>query len=130
MKYLTRKPMEVPSCLECGKEMYGGRSDKKFCSLGCKNKYHNQHVSDNTRYREKVVTHLNVNYRILSALIRQGVSSIGLNELETLGFRVSLITGCSRYRNHSVMHCYDICYCQSDSRIFKLCKTGIDSVTF
>ena len=60
MKYKNNEPSG--SCLECGTTFYG-RSDKKFCSLNCKN-LHNNRLRDYTRKSNNLVyMSINKNYR-------------------------------------------------------------------
>jgi hypothetical protein len=42
------------TCLECNKD-FSGRSNRKFCSISCKNKFHN------SRNKEKEATVLKIN---------------------------------------------------------------------
>lgn len=44
----------MSACLECNKD-FDGRTNRKFCSISCKNKYHN------TRNKEKEAAVLEIN---------------------------------------------------------------------
>lgn len=103
-------------CLECGRELYG-RTDKKFCSESCKNRYHNHSCHKNTRIRERIFTDLSTNHRILTNLLKMGLTSINLYDVEALGFKTTLVTGYVRKRGYDELRCFDICYRQTPERI-------------
>lgn len=119
---MTYKKIETAhqECLECGKEVYG-RPEKKFCSLECKNSYNNRKTKYWRYYHNKTITHLNINHRILDSLIRDGVKSADLLDLEHMGFVPDCITGYRKGRNgHNEYRCFDIVYCQSENKVFKI----------
>ena len=107
-------------CLECGRAFYG-RTDKKFCSKKCKNKFHNDEYSENCKLRNKVFDSLSINHDILLRLIRKGVESISLEELVQLGFNTRYVTS---HRKGSYGHdeytCFNVRYYRTPTRIFKL----------
>ena len=61
-------------CLECGAP-FRGRSDKHFCSLSCKNAYHNRAQQTRRRHRSDILAVLTCNYGILEALLKEGRGS-------------------------------------------------------
>lgn len=120
MRYI--KENVACTCLQCGKVTYG-RADKKFCSEICKNGYHNNEMKESRQARGRVLTALNRNYRILDAALAEGRFSVDLMSLEDKGFRPAYITGCTKVRyGHDVLRCFDICYSQTGSRVFRLRK--------
>lgn len=109
---------EENSCLECGCEL-NGRKGRKFCSLSCKNAYHNRHISHVRRYRTDIISRLGRNHEILEGLISDGIYSMGLEELQAAGFDDSCMTGHSfGRRRHEECCCFDIVYYRSGSKIF------------
>lgn len=90
-------------CLKCGKE-FSGRTDKRFCSLECKNSYHN------TQRRQEYVNIVNAalqrNRLLLQKLLfnAQSTRIIERKLLEDLHFRFDLITGYSRSSEGRVIH--------------------------
>ena len=112
-------------CLECGHEFYG-RSDKKFCSTNCKNKFHNHFSHRSTRVRERIFTDLSSNHRILLNLLKMGVTSLSLYELESLGFKPTLITGYARRQKYDELRCFDVCYRQTPERIYEIRIVDMD----
>ena len=112
---------EDQHCLMCGNEIHYGRSDKKFCCDACRNRYHNNRSVEIRAYRNRVITALSVNYRILDTLIKQKKDSALLGELEEIGFRPCFITSCSKDRNgHKECSCFDIRYCQTAAKVFQI----------
>lgn len=111
---------EEERCLACGKELYG-RPDKKFCDRKCKNDYHNSLIRDTRLLRNRIVTALSVNYRILEELLEEGRTSVSLEDLAAIGFNQNYITAHRRGRHqHEEYSCFDIRYYQSSSKIFNI----------
>ena len=119
------KTEEKQTCLECGREIYG-RPDKKFCSLKCKNGHNNREMMHWRWYHNRVLTGLNTNHRILDRMEKEGVKSAGMEELRIMGFDPSYMTGSRRGRHvHEERYCFDISYCQSESRIYNIRRLDI-----
>ena len=107
-------------CLNCGKELTG-RADQKFCDSLCRSQYHNIKKNESNAIRNRIITALNKNYRILSNLIASGRDCAELSEMEQLGFIPSCITSVVKGdKTHDEFVCYDITYCQTCSRIFDI----------
>lgn len=90
-------------CLQCTKE-FSGRTDKLFCSLECKNSFHNArrrqdyiHVVDTALHQNRVILQ-----RIWPTLQKE--KNIDRKVLEKLGFRFDLVTGYSTMPNGKVLH--------------------------
>lgn len=118
---------EKQTCLDCGREFYG-RKDKKFCSQSCKNHYHNNEARSSRRLRNRIITDLASNYNILDNLIRLKMTTISICDAEALGFKPSIITGFSKSKGHNEFRCFDIKYCQSDTRIFNIGRFELHSL--
>ena len=114
------KELKPFKCLYCGTISYG-RADRKFCSADCKNKWHNEQTRTMRALRSKTITALGHNYNILSEALARGEMSIDLLTMEDRGFHPGYITGYlpRRYGPDSY-RCFDICYCQSSSRIYRI----------
>ena len=111
----------------CGKELHG-RSDKIFCSKECKNRYNNARKNENCAARNRTITALNNNYRILSDIMDSGLKSIPLMDLEQMGFRPSFITAYRKGRQlHDEYSCFNINYCQTPSKVFNVRRVEIIS---
>lgn len=118
MKY--RLEESVPHCLECGDPLPYGRADRKFCSDGCKNRWHNR---DARRYRvryARTVGILQKNHDILKHLIRMGVCSISKTELVQLGYRLDFVTSYNKEAHRTVCHCFDIVFRVTETRLTNL----------
>lgn len=111
---------EEGSCLECGKAFYG-RKDKHFCSLSCKNAYHNRRVRERRHLRMEVMAALARNYEILDSLLKEERVSAPLTELEKAGYDPAFITGHRKglYR-HDEYTCFDISFYRSSTKIFNV----------
>lgn len=121
MAYL-KKDSENGSCLECGKPLYG-RPDKKFCCSACKNEWHYRKEAEVKLSKSRTLTVLNRNYMLLESLLDRKIKSIGLWELEQMGFQPKTITGYIKSRRNSEEYaCFNIIYRQDASRIYNIRK--------
>lgn len=125
MNYIGKEEEEKHRCLECGDEISYGRSDKKFCSIGCKNHYHNRlnHAAD--MIRERVVVSLKLNYEILQRILSSGRPYVKLTDLKKAGFSPEFYTSVLKNGKHLEVSCFDITYCMSKMKIFNVRKRGI-----
>lgn len=112
--------LEEGSCLECGSEFYG-RKDKQFCSISCKNKWHNRQFLERRHLRMEIVAAISRNYEILETLLKEGRVSAGLEELTKAGFNPAFVTGHrkGRYR-HDEYSCFDISFYRSSTKVFNV----------
>ncbi len=108
-------------CLECGRDIIQGRSDRKFCCDACKNRWHNKH-----RYPLRVALEASVllaldrNHTILSRLARMGVTTIDLVSLMHLGYNINYITSYRKTGHRQICTCFDYQYELTASRIKNL----------
>ena len=109
-----------PLCLECGDPLPYGRGDRKFCSDGCKNRYHNREARQYRVRYARIVGILQKNHDILRNLVRLGVRSISKAELVQLGYRPDYVTACTREPRRTVCRCFDIVFQSTETRITHL----------
>jgi hypothetical protein len=81
-------------CCVCDKKLFG-RSDKVFCNIQCKNKYHSE-VRKNAK--NTITNNINIlkkNYNILCSLLGENCHKFEINKLklQELKFDFSVITG-------------------------------------
>jgi len=107
-------------CLQCG-TVIRGRSDKHFCSLSCKNGWHNREMQARRQIRTRTMAALSSNYSILEALLSDGKTGAGLEELCGMGFDPNYVTAHRRgHFHHDEYACFDIWYNRTDTRIFNV----------
>jgi len=87
-------------CLECGEEIHG-RTDKKFCSDGCRNAFNNKQNRDSTNLMRSINNKLRKNHRILSEINVDGKTKTTKSKLLSLGFHFEFITEFVVYKNGS-----------------------------
>ena len=127
MYYRIISDEDRPSCLECGNEFHG-RSDKRFCSIGCKNAYNNRRAKSLREYRNSIMKSISRNYEILEMLLREKISTISLDEIGRLGFELECVTG-HRAGKHNEYACYDIRYFRSETKIFNIHRVEVPVTT-
>lgn len=79
-------------CPQCD-SIFFGRSDKLFCSVSCKNQFHNTQRKNNIAYT--VDQSLHANRSILNMLISEDSQQTGWDRkvLDKLGFNFQVFTG-------------------------------------
>lgn len=122
---IEEEDMEKKQCLECGNPIpYGSRKDKLFCSEKCKNRYHYEKTfqmkARNVHLR--VLNALEKNYRILEAILRDKVRCVNIADLSMKGFNTNYVTAFCKARPHDIYWCFDIRYCMSQNRIYKISR--------
>lgn len=114
------------NCLQCGAP-FTGRKDKHFCSLTCKNAFHNTEQQQKRQRRSEIIAALSGNYQILEALLKEKRTSARLEDLAGLGFDPAYVTGYRKGRfGHDDYACFDIWYYRSDTRIFNVRRKSSD----
>lgn len=90
----------MQTCLEC-QDQFVGRSDKKFCSDGCRNAYNNRQNKDSTNLMRNINNKLRKNYRILSELNyrEENKTKTTKSKLESKGFDFDYFTQLVVYKN-------------------------------
>jgi len=117
-------------CPQCGKEV-AGRKDRIFCSIDCKNNYHNGRISRKTKIKEMTVCKLSKNYDILELVLKSGMGGYPLEQLIKSGFDPELMTSCRKNaQGHLEVHCFDISYCQTPRKIFNVMRNEINPEIF
>ena len=89
-------------CPHC-QSYFFGRTDKLFCSLACKNSFHNQNRKSDLAY---TIDHdLHHNRTVLQQLIPLEVKKATWSRkvLEKLGFKFELVTGFTRTSNGKII---------------------------
>lgn len=119
MAYKLDQNEDFSRCLQCGTIIgYGGRPDRKFCSVGCKNRYHNYR-----RFRRRdlsqrtVVGKLEKNYEILDKIITLGLKGMDRITLNYMGFDPAYSTSYCKIGRRHVYTCFDIRYELTPSRV-------------
>ena len=120
MEYKKVEPFEdISRCLQCGGVIdYGGRPDRKFCSPGCKNRYHNYR-----RYRRRDIAQRSVfgrlekNYEVLDKVINLGVDAMDRITLAYMGFDPAYATSYCRLGRKHIYTCFDIRYELTASKV-------------
>ena len=115
-------------CLMCGKILsYASRSDKKFCSCGCKNMYHNSKRRELGRCRVHMLRMIEGNYRLLEKCIQAGITKINIADAEAMGFNPHFISSQRKVGAHMEFSCFDVGFRVSESRIFDIHRISLHS---
>lgn len=107
-------------CLECGEPLYG-RTDKKFCNISCKNRYHG-HIRLGQRLAyNKTINALGRNYAVLEHLYKLKRSACPVENLLDMGFSTEYTTHAVQKKGkHLEYRCFDFVYNLSDCKLFNL----------
>ena len=113
---------DISRCLQCGTAIdYGGRADRKFCSQGCKNRYHNYRRSRRKDMAQRsIMTALEKNYEVLDKLVMMDVTSLDRVTLAYMGFDPAFSTSYCKMGRKNVYTCFDISYELTPSRIKRI----------
>src|SRR5689334_758968 len=101
---------EARTCLYCAKEIKNGRADRKFCSEGCKNEYHNGQKNEARMEVIRIEAALKMNRRILKKILGSGREEIVLREtLEKMGYNFTYHTHhvISTTKNYEYTFCFN-----------------------
>lgn len=112
-------------CLECGDPIPYGRSDRKYCSDRCRNRWHNREYRRWRRQFAGVIDTLLQNYLVLDRLVKIGVDAIPKTELAQLGFRTDYVTASRKVGRHMECSCFDIRYRETEGRIVHLERRSV-----
>lgn len=114
------------TCLNCGKALKSGRTDKKFCDDGCRNQYHNEQKIAEHAELKKITGILKNNRKILKALLNDKPHV--LVDHETLlkkGFEFDYLTHyvISKTQKNKYAFSYNYGYHEYESKKYKVVKS-------
>lgn len=80
-------------CVICNRPLVG-RSDKRFCDIQCKNRYHSEIRKSMKTIRSETLKILTKNYIILAGVMNEGRDACLIDKLalEKLGFHFNYVT--------------------------------------
>ena len=126
MGYDSENTIDRPVCLECGDEIRYGRTDKKFCCPACKNKYHNKLYHTSRSAKRRILGALDRDYSVLEKLRRLDIRSISLGDAAQMGYNKEFVTSWHKVGGHDEYRCFDIKYCCSESRLFRIERVDLE----
>ncbi|MAY23930.1 MAG: hypothetical protein CMC74_14205 [Flavobacteriaceae bacterium] len=114
------------TCPECG-EQIRGRSDKKFCSDGCRNAYNNSLNRDSKNLVRTVNNRLRKNYRILTSQNPQEKTKVAKATLLKQGFQFDYFTGTYTTKSgNTYFYLYDQGYLPLENDFYLLVKRALE----
>ena len=97
-------------CSECERPLFG-RTDKKFCSDGCRNAYNNRVNADATNFVRNVNNALRKNRRILLEIKEGNQKEVHRDHLVRAGFDFDYHTNTRETQKGDMFYyCYDLGY--------------------
>ena len=127
MAYKIEDMKHPPHCQFCGRILLSGRPDRKFCSVACKNRWHNRVKHPPREQVERRVMRILIrNHLILDKLLRLGIHSVDRITLLELGYHPDYVTSYRKAGTHHQYACFDICYELTPTRIKKIVRTGLE----
>ena len=118
--------MEIRQCLQCQGPIKNGRADRKFCSEGCKNEYHNNQKAESRNEIIRIEKALKNNRRILKKVLGAKQEEIVSTEtLLKMGFEFDYRTHhvLSKYQKNEYIFCYNYGYRKIDEVKVKVVKS-------
>lgn len=110
------------ACPECGEKIIG-RSDKKYCSDGCRNAYNNSQNKDVNNTMRTINNRLRKNYRILQRLNPNDKIKTTKSKLDHEGFDFNYFTSIYTTKTGNVyFFVYDQGYLPLDGGYYALVK--------
>ena len=112
-------------CCVCDKALYG-RSDKVFCDIHCKNKYHSD-VRKHTRQASAVnIKLLKKNYETLCMLLGDSCERLVIKKLalEEMGFRFDIISGMEKTSYGLKMNIFEFSWYYSSNNNIVVLQDG------
>ncbi len=107
-------------CLNCGAPLHG-RMDKLYCSEHCKDTWHNKRKSRIRKKRASVMSVLNNNHEILTALLQSGRTVWITPLVEAMGFKPDYFTRLVEIGSGSIRcECFDIRYDVSKTKLSRI----------
>lgn len=117
--------MRKRQCQECELPIVG-RSDKKFCSDGCRNSYNNRVNASDSNFRRNVNNTLGRNRRILKELNPTGKTKIRKESLLKKGFDFDFYTNSQITKSGMTYHyCYEQGYVLLEEEMVLLIVKGL-----
>jgi hypothetical protein len=96
------------TCRVCAEKLYG-RTDQRFCSDRCRNRFHNQKRKQEHAYLRAVDRILRRNRSVLRQLWEDGYTEVAWERLLRLGFAPAYCTGWLAPRQGKpLLICYDM----------------------
>lgn len=110
-------------CLECGAEIIG-RIDKKYCSDGCRNTYHNKFDSGSKNLIRNINNRLRRNYKVLDSFpLKDGKTRTTKTRLLDKNFDFDYITNLYTTKKGTTYYfVYDLGYLPLDNDYYMIVK--------
>lgn len=112
---------EVRLCKTCSETLVGGRADKKFCSVECRNKHFNHRHRDRTMAMRNINNILRRNRLILEEFMTTGNMKPHRDMLLEAGFRFDYFTNIKEsIIGDTYLFCYEHGYQKSQNNRYLL----------
>ena len=110
-------------CLDCGSEIMG-RVDKKFCSDGCRNAYHNKTKPESKNLIRNINNRLRKNYKVLdSSKLTDGKTRTTKTRLLDKNFDFDYLTSVyTTKKGTTYFFIYDLGYLPLDNDFYMIVK--------
>lgn len=104
-------------CIMCSKKLVG-RSDKVFCGISCKNRYHGQNRKAVKNYFTETLKVIRKNYLILSGMLAEDRSAkLSRTAIVRDGFESGYATGIRRNGKSLVCELFDLCFTVKNNNV-------------
>ncbi len=109
------------TCIVCEKFIFG-RSDKVFCDIQCKNKYHAELARSKKTIANETLKILAKNWAILSTIMGECVSELHINKVELAehGFDFTAVSGVDIATNNIRFDVFEYTWCYRANQEIKI----------
>lgn len=112
------KTKEMRQCLHCSNKVIG-RTDKKFCSAGCRSTYHNELRNGKALERYQLMLNRQL-LRFMRTSSSQKEPTLALGALKSLGFNPDVCTSQREYQGVLYQYCFEMAYAVKENKLILL----------
>lgn len=113
----THVSTDKRECLICSKKLIG-RSDKVFCSISCKNRYHGQNRRAVKGHFTETFKIIRKNYLILSGMLAGDRSAkLSKTAITRDGFEPTYATGIRKRGKDIICELFDLCFTLKNNNV-------------
>lgn len=108
----------MKQCLHCSQKVVG-RTDKKFCSAGCRSTYHNELRNRTSQQEYQLMFNRQLLHFVRTALSSEE-NRLALKPLKSLGFDPDVCTNQREHQGQLYRYCFEMAYSVNETELILL----------